>query len=160
MSLAEVSAILWRERELLELLLFKLEEEQLVLASGRTRWLGRASAEVELFLDEIRKVELVRAVEVAATARALDHEGELSLAKLAQLSDQPWQDLLLDHRAAFLTLADEIHAMAKHNRELLGAGLQATREVLLGFGDGASTYTHTGASVNGSTPPRLVDEAF
>ena len=29
--------MLWRERELLEALLFKLEVEQLVLASGRTR---------------------------------------------------------------------------------------------------------------------------
>ena len=39
MSLSEVSNILWRERRLLELLVFKLEEEHLVLASGRTRWL-------------------------------------------------------------------------------------------------------------------------
>ena len=41
MSLSEVSNILWRERQLLELLVFKLEEEQFVLASGRTRWLAR-----------------------------------------------------------------------------------------------------------------------
>ena len=34
MSLSEVSNILWRERQLLELLVFKLEEEQLVLAVG------------------------------------------------------------------------------------------------------------------------------
>src|SRR5438045_4734995 len=39
MGLAELSSILWRERDMLELLLFKLEEEQLVLAAGRTRWL-------------------------------------------------------------------------------------------------------------------------
>src|SRR5213080_171662 len=35
MGLAELSSILWRERDMLELLLFKLEEEQLVLAAGR-----------------------------------------------------------------------------------------------------------------------------
>ena len=35
----KLSQILWRERELLDTLLFKLEEEQMVLASGRTRWL-------------------------------------------------------------------------------------------------------------------------
>ena len=34
MGLREVSAILWRERHLLELLLFKLDEEQLVLAAA------------------------------------------------------------------------------------------------------------------------------
>ena len=39
MGLSEVSNILWRQRQLLELLLFKLEEEQLVLTAGRTRWI-------------------------------------------------------------------------------------------------------------------------
>ena len=42
MALSDVSNILWRERQLLELLVFKLEEEQLVLAAGRTRWLAHA----------------------------------------------------------------------------------------------------------------------
>ena len=40
MALSDVSNILWRERQLLELLVFKLEEEQLVLAAGRNRWLA------------------------------------------------------------------------------------------------------------------------
>ena len=43
MGLSEVSNILWRQRQLLELLLFKLEEEQLVLKSGSTRWLANRS---------------------------------------------------------------------------------------------------------------------
>ena len=60
MGLREVSAILWRERHLLELLLFKLDEEQLVLAAGRTRWLPRATREVEMVLEEIRQTELER----------------------------------------------------------------------------------------------------
>ena len=55
MGLAEVSTVLWTERELLELLLFKLEEEQLVLASGRTRWLAHATREVEMVIEQIRE---------------------------------------------------------------------------------------------------------
>ena len=43
MSMEDLSSVLWRERELLETLLFKLEIEQLVLASGRTRWLAPAA---------------------------------------------------------------------------------------------------------------------
>ncbi len=39
MSFDELSAVLWRERELLETLLFKLEAEELIIASGRSRWL-------------------------------------------------------------------------------------------------------------------------
>ena len=58
MGLADLSSILWREREMLELLLFKLEEEQLVLAGNRTRWLAHATREVEMVLDQIRRTEV------------------------------------------------------------------------------------------------------
>jgi hypothetical protein len=160
MSLAEVSTILWRERELLELLLFKLEEEQLVLSSGRTRWLARATKEVEIFLEEIRKVEMLRAIEVDATAKAMGQPTGISLARLAEVSDQPWQDLLHEHRKAFLTMAAEIHAIAEANRELLTAGQRATREALLSFGESTPTYTQHGVAAVSSVRSRLVDEAI
>ena len=44
MSLSEVSAALLHEQSLLEMLLFKLEEEHLLLAAGRTRWLRLSAA--------------------------------------------------------------------------------------------------------------------
>ena len=50
MSMEDLSSVLWRERDLLELLLFKLEVEQLVLTSGRTHWLAVAAREVETVL--------------------------------------------------------------------------------------------------------------
>src|SRR4051794_30526072 len=37
-----LSQVLWRERELLEGLQYALEVEQLILATGRNRWLMRA----------------------------------------------------------------------------------------------------------------------
>ncbi len=42
MAASELSAQLWKERELLELLLFKLEEEQLLLIAGKSRWISHA----------------------------------------------------------------------------------------------------------------------
>ena len=51
--------------------MFKLEEEQLVLAAGRTRWLSHATREVETVLEEIKKVELDRAIEVEGAAKEL-----------------------------------------------------------------------------------------
>ena len=65
MGLNELSGVLWRERQLLELLLFKLEEEQLILTSGRTQWLGHATREVESVLDQIRKRGFEPAIWVA-----------------------------------------------------------------------------------------------
>ena len=67
----DLSLILWRERELLENLLYKLEIEQLVLASGRSRWLAAAAREVEGSSPSIRETELLRAVAADEAAAAI-----------------------------------------------------------------------------------------
>ena len=53
MGASEVSTLLWRERQLLDLLVFKMEEEQLILAASRPHLLGPASAEVAQVLEQI-----------------------------------------------------------------------------------------------------------
>lgn len=160
MSLAALSSTLWRERELLDMLLFKLEEEHLVLASARSRWLARATKEVEVVLEEIRRSELLRAVQVDAAAAELGLPPGPSLRVLAEAADEPWRTLLLDHRQAFLTATAEIQAMAENNRELLATGFRATREALLSIGDSTETYTASGAPVAMGRVSRLVDEAI
>ena len=160
MGLAEVSAVLWRERELLEVLVFKLEEEQLVLGSGRTRWLARATREVEVVLEEIRRAELARAVEVDAVAAPLGLPAGPSLAQLADAAPGPWAGLLREHRAAFLALTAEITAMAETNRDLLTNGQRAVREALLTLTEQTTTYSPDGAPVAAGTPRRIVDEAL
>jgi hypothetical protein len=136
MGLREVSAILWRERHLLELLLFKLDEEQLVLAAGRTRWLPRATREVEMVLEEIRQTELERSVEVSRVALDMQLTAGASLRQLAEMAPPPWQGMLVEHRQAFLSLTEEITALVHSNRELLGRGQKAVRDVLASIGDG------------------------
>jgi hypothetical protein len=160
MGLAEVTSTLWRERELLELLLFKLEEEQLILAAGRTRWLGRATREVEMVLEEIRSAELLRSVQVDEAALELGLDPNPSLDALADAADEPWQTLLRDHRQAFMTATAEISALAEANRDLLTSGFRATREALLSLTDGAPTYGATGEPVTVGRQSRLVDEAI
>ncbi|WP_432491149.1 flagellar export chaperone FlgN [Kineococcus auxinigenes] len=163
MALAEVSGILWKERELMELLLFKLEEEQLVLASGRTRWLAHATREVEFVMEQIRSTEVLRAAEVDAVAAELGIEPGPSLNALASAAPDPWGDLLRGHRDAFLTLTAEIQALADANRDLLSSGARALRETLLGLDTPLDTYTaqgkNTAASAGGSRA-HFVDEAL
>src|SRR5690242_19256564 len=115
MALNDVSNILWRERQLLELLVFKLEEEQLVLAAGRTRWLAHATREVETVLAEIKRVELERAIEVQAVAQELGMETAPSLRELASLVPSPWDGIFEEHRRALLETAQEIDSVAKAN---------------------------------------------
>jgi len=163
MGLRDVSAILWRERHLLELLLFKLDEEQLVLAAGRTRWLARATREVEMVLEEIRQTELERAVEVSRVALDLGLPAGASLRQLAGASPPPWQEMLVEHRQAFLALTDEITVLVQTNRELLVRGQKAVREVLASIGDGrvevGAGYGHKSAAPEPGRP-FLIDEAL
>src|SRR4051794_18250444 len=140
MGLAEVSTVLWTEREMLELLLFKLEEEQLVLASSRTRWLAHATREVELVLEQIRQVEVLRAAEVEVVAALLGLPSNPSLSALAEAAPEPWGKLFGEHRKAFLTMTAEITALADANRDLLTSGHRAVRETLLTVGGAVETY--------------------
>lgn len=159
----EVSNILWRERHLLELLLFKLEEEQLLLAAGRTRWLSQATREVEMVLEEMKATELSRAVVTEAAGIALGLGTNASLQALAEAAPAPWGDLLHEHRRAFLELTEELVSLASTNRELLTRGYEAAREMLGVIDEGGrlSIYDSSGATA-GAAPLTsvLVDEVL
>jgi hypothetical protein len=160
MGVADLSAVLWRERQLLELLLFKLEEEQLVLTSGRTRWLGHATREVEQVLDQIRTAELGRSIEADDTARAFGLEPGAGLLALAQAAPEPWGDLLTSHREAFASLTAQIQDVAHGNRDLLTSSHRAAQETILGLQETVQTYDTRGTTSNGRVTARLIDESF
>ena len=145
---------------MLELLLFKLDEEQLVLTAGRTRWLPRATREVEMVLEEIRQTELERALEVSRAAADLRLPAGASLRQLADAAQPPWQEMLLEHRQAFLTLTDEITALVQTNRELLGRGQKAVRDVLASIGDGKVEVSAGYGAAGESGRHFLIDEAL
>ena len=145
MSTEDLSSILWRERDLLELLLFKLEVEQLVLTSGRTHWLAVAAREVETVLHEIRDAELIRAIAVDTVAAELGLEPNASLRDIARASEEPWRAIWLDHREAFTTVATQISEMSQSNRVLLTAGYQAAQARLLSLSEKSPTYGADGS---------------
>ncbi len=164
MGLPQLSAVLWRERELLEHLLFKLEEEQLLLSAGRTRWLPHATCEVEVVLEQIREAELERAMQVEAVAMDLGLPAGPSLRQLSQTAPTPWSEMLRGHREAFLTLTQEIAATAEANRDVLSAGQRAAHETLLSLGTTLQTYDPRGrtsaAGAGAGSRAHLVDEAL
>lgn len=155
-----LSLILWRERELLDTLLFKLEEEQLVLAGGRTRWLNRAAREVELVLETVRETEALRAVAVDQEAAALGLAPNPSLRALIDAVEEPWRTILEDHRQAFLQVTQELTAMAEANRDLVTTGLRTARETLLALDENVTGYSHDGSAVVPTPRPRLVDRSL
>jgi hypothetical protein len=154
----KLSQVLWRERELLDTLWFKLEEEQLVLASGRTRWLLRAAREVEQVLQTLRETELLRSVAADEVAAELGVVPNPSLRALAEAANDPWRSLLLDHHEAFVLVTREIAALAETNRELITSGYRSARETLLSLGEATDGYTADGSAVTTTGDrQRLVD---
>ena len=134
MSLPDLAAILWRQRELLERLVYRLECEQLLLAAGRTRFLSLATGEVEQLLDELHIVELQRAAIADQVCRETGLPVGATLEELAGTAQPPWTGVLLDHRSALLTLTGELSALAETNRHLMAAGLKAVEQALAGLG--------------------------
>jgi flagellar FlgN protein len=132
---AEASDILWRERELLDVLLFKLDQQRLLLSEGgerAVRWLARASHEIDLVLEELRLADLARAVEVDALAAELGLDPAPTLGELAAAAPAPWNDLFAAHRLAFETLVDQVRAAADDNRHRLEAAASELEQSLLG----------------------------
>lgn len=108
MSLTELSRTLWRQRELLQLLAFKLEEEHLLVAAGRARWLTLAAREVAVVRAGLQRLELRRAIDMDAVTSSLGLSADTGLCELAECVPAPWDTVLREHRKAFQCLADEL----------------------------------------------------
>src|SRR5437763_11794415 len=115
-----------------------------------------------MVLEEIKRAELARSIEVDAAAAELGIEPAPSLRRLAEAAPAPWSGLLEQHRRAFLTATQEILALAQVNRDLLSRGQRATREALAWLGDAETElYSASGSAATATrVGPRLVNEAL
>jgi hypothetical protein len=159
MGVHELSALLWRERELLEVLLFKLEVEQLLLTSGKSRWLTRASAETEQVTGHIRDLGLARTVEVAAVATEWGCAEDSTLGDLIEHSPDPiWTDILGSHLKGFADLVGNIQIARDANLVLLREGNRATQDTIADLDIGPAIYTSSGSAPANLAAARLLDE--
>lgn len=170
MTMSDLSAVLWRERELLELLLFKLETEQLLLAASRTRWLAHATGEVETVLREMGQVELSREVHSQEVAQQLGLSPDATLGQLAGRAPAPWDELLAGHREAFLAITAEVREVAETNRaqainasteqngrNAIAAEVGGIRQSLLGLAN--TTYLNRPIFAGSSTATQAYDSS-
>jgi len=161
MSLPDLAAVLWRQRELIERLSYRLECEQLLLAAGRTARLALATTEVETALQDLNVLEIQRAEIADRAAGELGLPAGSSLEDLAAAAQPPWTGVLLEHRQALLTLTAELSAFAEVNKHLLAAGAQAVEAALSSLGvvsdagaaNGAGGYDARGRSRTGARAP-------
>ena len=130
MGASEVSTLLWRERQLLDLLVFKMEEEQLILAASRPHLLGPASAEVAQVLEQISQCEAEREVATRELAAELGLDSPARLGELVQATDEPWTGIFSEHRKALLAAVERVRTLAAGTKALLAARLAATSDAL------------------------------
>ena len=160
MGAHELSALLWRERELLELLTFKLEEEQLLLTAGKTRWLQHATREVEQVLERLREAGLGRTVEIAAVAREWGSpEGATLRELIAHAPEGPWGEIFNGHLQAMTELTGRIKELRDVNEKFLRAAARSTQETLAGVSAEPGTYDSHGTSA-AKSDARLFDKTL
>lgn len=129
MALEDVSEALWQERELLERLLFKLEEELALLRSGSSRWLARGGDEIKAVLAALESAEQSRRELWAATAAELGLPPDATLKALIERAGFPWNTILAEHQRSLNAAAREIEEAATHEH-LEGFGAQHATQAL------------------------------
>ncbi|MGY2002214.1 flagellar protein FlgN [Blastococcus sp. SYSU DS1024] len=156
-----LSTLLWREQELLDLLLFKAEEKQYLILTGKTRWLARIAHEIEVILDQLRTLEVERSAATEAIAGTLGLESNPSLRQVADVAPAPWNDLLTQHHEALLVLITDLRSLSDANRELIEGGLSAIGDALTRTrSSSAGTYGATGRHSDGTYRAVTLDGAL
>jgi len=160
MGANELSAALWRERELLDLLVFKLEEEQLLLAAGKARWLQFATREVEQVMERLRTASLARTVEVSNLAKEWGTDENATLRELVEHAPEgAWGELFEAHLTAMSELTAQITELRDLNEKYLRNAIRSSQETLASPRDGTGLYNASGTSGGPATGARLFDES-
>jgi len=160
MGASELSALLWQERELLDLLEYRLEVQRALLTVGESRWAQRAADDIEAATGQLRRLNLARDIEVQATAEAWGIPAESpSLRDIiaAAPPDGPWSEIFTAHLRAMLASVERIGASRDENGRMLREALRHTQESLAGTGHRAGLYTASGAAESGARPALLFE---
>ncbi len=160
MGYEELSGHLWRQRAVLEMLVFKLEEEHLLLASGRHAWLSHSTAEVSHVIEALEAVESARAVALAEVAADLGLAPGATLREIASAAPEPWDRILDGHREALLANLRNAQRIAALDREVLALDLASTNDALAVLGSGGTTYEADGSALVDTGGLRLLDRAL
>jgi len=154
----DLSMLLWRERELLELLLFKLEEEQLLLTAGKNRWLGFATREVEQVLERLRQSGVERAIAVHGLAEEWAFADGATLREIIEHApDEVWRDIFAQHLTALGELTEEVRRLRDANLMFLRSAARMARETLGAIDPDAGTYDTQGSAERGGPGARFFE---
>lgn len=151
--------MLWQQRRQLERLQYLLHVQGLILASGDDSMLRHAVDDIQKTTTAISEIELDRSELTTLLGTTMGIGSQVSLEQLVEAAPEPYDEILAEHRDAFLTLVADITTTSHSGRDQLRRGLRLTQEltsfVVGDAGDGG--YDRTGTGVRGSAEHALVD---
>ncbi len=160
--LSDLTRVLWQQRRLLERLHYLLHVQELILGSGDDSMLRHAVDDVQQVITLIGDAEAGRRELTAEIGISMGLDADASLEDLVNRAPEPFEQILAEHRDAFLTLVSDITTTSLNSRDQLQRGMALTREltsfVMGDAGDGG--YDRTGAFVAGSAERGLIDRAL
>lgn len=161
MGTSELSALLFKERELLELLHFKLEEQHLLLVAGKTQWIAMGTKEIEKVLEKVHAASLERSVVANQVAASLGLAPDAPLSQIAAATPEgAWKDILAAHLNALQQTTGEIARLREDNDHYLRAAFRSTQETLLTMGEDASLYGPAGTPDENRSAARILDTSL
>lgn len=146
--------MLWKARSLLDLLTFKLEEEQLLLTAGKTRWIQHATREVEQVVEQLQVTTLERDMAVSALAEEWQLPIDASLRDIAAAAPDAWKDIFTAHQKAMSEQTRQISELRDANEQFLRAASRSGQETIASIQREPGTYNANGrteASLAGSS---------
>ncbi|GAA1916996.1 hypothetical protein GCM10009775_06790 [Microbacterium aoyamense] len=158
MAAHDLSLHLTREREMLELLLFKLDVQQMLLATGRTRWVPQTAKEIERVIALMPPLALTRDTLVVSVAKEWGNPEAKTLRELIDVAPtDAWREVMDGHLTAMVDLAAEISELKKINEQRLRTAIRVTQETIAGLGVATGEYDQAGDVVRGGGEAVILD---
>lgn len=147
-----LGAALSEQEQLLETLLFKLDQEHMLLVAARTRWLGRATQEVLQVNQDLARQDELRRAAVDRLVVALGLPATSTLSDLVRHAPEGWSVVLAEHRQLMCDGVARVQEMIQRNRAVLSErlGAAAVHGMPAGYGVAAGVMPSTGRYVTGA----------
>lgn len=125
-TLERLALCLGQQVAALRHLCFKFEIQEVILTSGRHKWLDETTAELERAVASLHGTDrtLREALEKAAVAVQLSPES--TVREVAAAVPEPWSYVLEEHRKGMQELLERVGQLSRTNRQLLARGHAAT----------------------------------
>lgn len=122
-AMDDLLAVVGRERQVLERLLFRVLQAASILSGDETRFLHWMALDLERVTEHLREIDLQRSIVTVGlhdTGASQNRSSHLeTMTQIVQLAPTPYQFLLEDHHQAMRSLLEEIGATVAHIRDLV-----------------------------------------